>query len=129
MVNRVTLIGNLGRDAEIKHTENGSTVANFSIATTEKWKDRDGQRQERTEWHRIVLWGKVAKAVGQYLDKGKQVYLEGSIQSRKWTAKDGTDRIAYEIVASQVRLLGGGGSVEPRESVPVVREEDEPIPF
>jgi single-strand DNA-binding protein len=119
MMNKVMLIGYIGRDAEIKHTDNGSTVANFSIATSEKWKDRQGQDQERTEWHKVVLWGKVVEAVGQYLVKGKQVYVEGSIQSRKWQDRDGNDRTTVEVKAHQVRLLGGGGGavVERQEVV------------
>ena len=113
------LIGYIGRDAEIKHTDNGSSVANFSIATSEKWKDRQGQPQERTEWHRVVLWGKVVEAVGQYLVKGKQVYVEGSIQSRKWQDRDGKEKTTVEVKAHQVRLLGGGGGavVERQEVV------------
>ena len=118
-MNKVMLIGYIGRDAEIKHTDNGSSVANFSIATSEKWKDRQGQPQERTEWHRVVLWGKVVEAVGQYLVKGKQVYVEGSIQSRKWQDRDGNEKTTVEVKAHQVRLLGGGGGavVERQEVV------------
>jgi single-strand DNA-binding protein len=109
MMNKVMLIGHIGRDAEIKQIDNGSSVANFSIATNEKWKDREGQSQERTEWHRVVLWGKVVGAVGQYLLKGKQVYVEGSIQTRKWKDMNGNDKTTVEVKAHQVRLLGGGG--------------------
>ncbi len=127
MKNTAILIGNLGRDAEVTQTEKG-TVANFSIATSEKWNDRDGNRQERTEWHRIVLWGKVAESLGQYLTKGKQVCVQGSIQSRKWMDKDGNERTTVEIMAREVTLLGGGGTAERRESVPSRDINDDP-PF
>tara|TARA_R110000824_G_scaffold18243_11_gene72644 strand:+ start:556 stop:912 length:357 start_codon:yes stop_codon:yes gene_type:complete len=108
MLNKLMLIGHLGRDAEIKQTSTGTAVANFSIATTDKWKDKDGQRQERTEWHQIVLWGKAAEAVGPYLEKGKQVYVEGPIQTRKWTDKEGNERKTVEVKANLVRLLSSG---------------------
>ncbi len=107
-VNRVILVGNLGADAELRYTGSGMAVANFRIATTEVWKDKDGQKQEQTEWHRISLWGKMAEAVSQYLTKGKQVYVEGRIQTRKWQDKDGQDRYSTEIKADKVTLLGGG---------------------
>ena len=109
MVNKVILIGNLGHDAELRHTENNQSVANFNIATSEGWTDKAGEKQERTEWHKIVLWGKGARALAQYLVKGKKVYVEGSLQTRKWEDKSGTNRLTTEIKAQQVRLLGGGG--------------------
>lgn len=108
-MNRVILIGNLGRDAEVRFTQGGEAVANFSVATTEKWTGKDGQKQERTEWSRIVLWGKAAEALQQYLTKGKQVAIEGKLQTREWEDKDGVKRKTTEIIARQVTLLGGGG--------------------
>jgi single-strand DNA-binding protein len=108
-VNKVILVGNLGADAELRYTGGGMAVANFRLATTEVWKDKDGQKQEQTEWHRISLWGKQAEAVAQYLIKGKQVYVEGRIQTRKWQDKEGQDRYSTEIKADRVTLLGGGG--------------------
>jgi single-strand DNA-binding protein len=109
MLNKIMLIGNIGRDAEIRQTDGGASVANFSIATNEKWKDRDGELQERVEWHKVVLWGKAVEAIGQYLVKGKQVYVDGSIQTRKWKDRDGNDRTTVEVKANQVKLLSGGG--------------------
>jgi single-strand DNA-binding protein len=108
-VNKVILVGNLGADAELRYTGGGMAVANFRIATTEVWKDKDGQKQEQTEWHRISLWGKQAEAVSQYLTKGKQVYVEGRIQTRKWQDKEGQDRYTTEIKADKITLLGSGG--------------------
>ena len=108
-VNRVILVGNLGRDAELRYTGGGAAVASFSVATTEVWKDKDGQRQEQTEWHRISLWGKQAESVAQYLTKGKQVYVEGRLQTRKWQDKEGHDRYTTEVKADRVVLLGSGG--------------------
>ena len=107
-VNRVILVGNLGRDAELRHTGAGAAVASFSIATTEVWKDKEGERQEQTEWHRVNLWGRPAEAVSQYLVKGKQVYVEGRLQTRKWQDKEGHDRYTTEVRADKVVLLGGG---------------------
>ena len=108
-VNRVILVGNLGRDAELRYTGGGAAVASFSVATTEVWKDKDGQRQEQTEWHRISLWGKQAESVAQYLTKGKQVYVEGRLQTRKWQDKEGHDRYTTEVKADRVVLLGSAG--------------------
>ena len=107
-VNKVILVGNLGRDAEMKQTPSGSSVSSFSVATTEKWTGKDGQKQEKTEWHRCVLWGKQAEAVSQYLTKGKQVYLEGRLETRQWE-KDGQKHYSTEIKVDNVVLLGGGG--------------------
>jgi single-strand DNA-binding protein len=117
MLNKIMLIGNIGRDAEVKQLDNGASVANFSLATNEKWKDREGQTQERTEWHKIVLWGKAVEAIGQYLLKGKQVYVEGSTQTRKWKDREGNDRTTVEVRASQVRLLSGSGLSADLDSV------------
>ena len=108
-VNKVILIGNLGKDPEVRFTQTGSAVANFSIATSEQWNDRDGKRQERTEWHNIVVWGKQAESCGQYLAKGRQVYVEGSIRTRSYDDKTGTKRYVTEIVAQRIQFLGGGG--------------------
>jgi single-strand DNA-binding protein len=108
-VNRVILVGNLGRDAEVRHTAGGQAVATLNLATTENWKDKEGQRQEKTEWHRVVVWGKTAEALGQYLTKGKQIAIEGRIETRQWDDKDGNKRYTTEIKADRVTLLGGGG--------------------
>ena len=107
MLNKVILIGNLGRDPEVRYLPSGDAVANFSIATSENWKDRNGQRQERTEWHNISMFGRLAEIAGQYLKKGSKVYIEGRIQSRKYTGKDGIERTAYEIIGSEMKMLGG----------------------
>ena len=107
MLNKVILIGNLGRDPEVRYLPSGDAVANFSIATSENWKDRNGQRQERTEWHNISMFGRLAEIAGQYLKKGSKVYIEGRIQSRKYTGKDGIERTAFDIIASEMKMLGG----------------------
>lgn len=109
MINRVTLVGNLGQDPEIKSTPSGQSVAQLRVATTSTYKDREGNRQEATEWHTVVVWGKQAEACGKYLTKGRQVYVEGRLATRKWTDKDGKDRYSTEVVAETVRFLGGGG--------------------
>jgi len=108
-VNKVILVGNLGRDAELRYTPGGAAVATLNLATTEVWNDKQGQRQEKTEWHRIVLWGKQAETLQEYLVKGKQVYIEGRLQTRQWDDKDGNKRYTTEIKADRVTLLGGGG--------------------
>jgi len=105
-INKAILIGNLGRDPELRYTQNGQAVANFPVATTENWNDKNGQRQERTEWHRIVVWGKSAEHCAQYLSKGRSVYCEGRIQTREWEDKDGNKRWTTEINASTVQFLG-----------------------
>ena len=108
-LNKVQLIGNLGRDAELKYTQSGKAVASFSMATTEVWNDKSsGQKQEKTEWHRVTLWGKLAESVADYLTKGKQIYVEGKLQTRKWQDKDGADRYTTEVNAFTVTLLGSG---------------------
>jgi single-strand DNA-binding protein len=101
------LIGNLGRDPEVKHPQSGAAVATFSIATTERWKDKDGQQQETTEWHRIVAWGKLAEICGEYLRKGSKVYIEGKIQTRKWQDENGSDKFTTEIIAMGMKMLDG----------------------
>ena len=108
-VNKAILIGRLGRDPEVLYMPNGEAVCNFSIATSETWNHRQtGQRQERTEWHNITLYRRMAEVAGQYLIKGSQVYIEGRIQSRKYTGKDGIERTAYEIIGNEMKMLGGG---------------------
>ena len=105
-VNKVILVGRLGRDPETRYTGGGQAVANFSVATDETYKDRNGERQKRTEWHKIVVWGKQAEIAQQYLKKGSLVYIEGRIQSREWQDKEGQKRTSFEIVASNFRMLG-----------------------
>lgn len=106
-VNKVILVGRLGRDPEVRYMPNGDAVANFSIATDEQWRDRDGNRQTRTEWHNITLYRKLGEIAGQYLKKGGLVYIEGRIQSRKYTGKDGVERTAYDIIGNEMKMLGG----------------------
>jgi single-strand DNA-binding protein len=109
-INKVILIGNLGKDPEVRFTPGGQAVANFNIATSESWNDKNtGQKQERTEWHRIVVWGKLAELCGEYLKKGRQCYVEGRLQTREWTDKEGQKKYTTEIVANTVQFLGGGG--------------------
>jgi single-strand DNA-binding protein len=108
-VNKVILVGNLGRDAELRYTPGGSPVATINLATTEVWNDKSGQRQEKTEWHRVVLWGKTAESLNEYLTKGKQIYVEGRLQTRQWDDKDGNKRYTTEIRGDRIVLLGGGG--------------------
>lgn len=120
-VNKVILVGNLGKDPESRFLPDGGAVCNFSLATTDKWKDKSGEQQERTEWHRISTFNKLAEICGEYLKKGSQVYIEGRLQTRKWQDKEGQDRYTTEIVADRMQMLGsraGGsqsmGSSEPR---------------
>ena len=108
-VNKVILVGNLGKDPEIRYMPNGEAVANFSIATTDSWKDKQGQKQEKTEWHNIVMYRRLAEIAGEYLKKGRPVYVEGRLQTRKWQTKEGQDRYTTEIVADQMQMLGSGG--------------------
>ncbi len=108
-VNKVILVGNLGQDPSLRYTASGTAVCNFSIATTESYKDKDGNRQEKTEWHSIVAWRQLAEICGKYLVKGKQVYIEGKLQTRKWQDRDGNDRYSTEIVADQMQMLGRAG--------------------
>lgn len=105
-LNKVILIGRLGRDPEVRYMPNGEAVCNFSVATSETWNDRNGQRVERTEWHNITMYRRLAEIAGQYLKKGSQVYLEGRIQSRKYQGKDGIERTAYDIIANEMKMLG-----------------------
>ncbi len=108
-VNKVILIGNLGANPELRYTQGQQAVANLRLATTEKWTDKSGQKQEATEWHRVVVWGKQAEIVGQYLTKGRQVYVEGRIRTRQWQDQQGQKRFTTEVVAQNVQMLGGRG--------------------
>jgi len=114
-VNKVILIGNLGRDPEVRYMPEGGAVTNISIATTDTWKDKSGEKQERTEWHRVAFFGRLAEIAGEYLKKGSQVYVEGALRTRKWQDKEGQERYTTEIVASEMRMLGRreGGGAEP----------------
>ena len=106
-VNKVILVGNLGRDPEVRYSPNGQAVANATLATSESWKDKtSGEKQERTEWHRVVFFGRLAEIAGEYLKKGAQIYVEGRLQTRKWQDKDGKDRYTTEIVANDMQMLG-----------------------
>ena len=148
-VNKVILVGNLGADPETRYTAGGSAVTNVSLATTDSWKDKQsGEQQERTEWHRIVFWGRLAEIAAEYLRKGSQIYVEGRIQTRKWQGKDGQDRWTTEIVGNEMQMLGsrGGeqspppdfdsgqsGATAPESSSPkkaeAVEDFDDDIPF
>lgn len=112
-INKVILVGNLGQDPDVRYTPSGKAVANLSIATSETWKDQQGQMQERTEWHRVVIWGKTAEVAGEYLKKGSQVYIEGKLQTRKWQDQQGQDKYTTEVVVQgwddKMQMLGGGG--------------------
>lgn len=109
-VNKVILVGNLGKDPELRHTPQGQAVATFSIATSESWNDKSGQKQERTEWHRIVVWGKQAELCSKYLSKGRKAYIEGRLQTRAWDDKEGQKRYTTEIVANTVQFLDSNAS-------------------
>ena len=109
-VNKVILVGNLGRDIEIRYTSGGTAVATLSLATTDVWTDKAGQRQEKTEWHRVVLWGKTAETLQEYLLKGRQIYVEGRLQTRQWDDRDGNKRYTTEIRSDRVVLLGARGA-------------------
>lgn len=131
-VNKVILIGNLGRDPEVRYAPSGSAICNIALATSRNWKNRDtGERQEETEWHRVVFFDRLAEIAGEYLKKGRPVYVEGHLKTRKWTDKDGIERYSTEIIADQMQLLGGregmgggdsdGGSERPSRSAPAAR--------
>jgi len=132
-VNKVILVGNLGADPEVKYLPNGTTVANFRIATTENRTSRSGEKTKVTEWHRIVAFGRLAEICGQYLNKGKQVYIEGRIQTRSWEDKDGNRRFSTEIIANQMQMLGAaspseGTDFDKEAGVPGVPQEEPPGP-
>ena len=111
-INKVILIGNLGRDPETRYLPNGDAVTNVSIATTETWKDKNGEKQEKTEWHRVTFYRRLAEIAGEYLKKGSQIYIEGRIEYRKWQDKDGQDRYSTDIVATEMKMLGAKSSSE-----------------
>ncbi len=115
-LNKVMLIGRLGQDPEFKMTPSGNGVCNFSVATSENWTDKSGEKQERTEWHRIVVWGKLAELCNQYLSKGRQAYIEGKLQTRSWEDKEGQKRYTTEIVANTVQFLSGASEGASRSS-------------
>mgnify|MGYP000876549231 FL=1 len=124
-VNKAMMVGNLGRDPEVRYSANGNAIANVTVATTDSWKDRQsGEQQERTEWHRVVFFNRLAEVVAEYLKKGSQVFIEGRIQTRKWEDKDGNDRWTTEIVANEMQMLGSrgggmqGGSTDDSGAVP-----------
>ena len=125
MVNKVILIGNLGADPEVRYAQNGTAVANFRIATTETWK-KEGGKEEQTEWHRIVTFGRLAEICGEYLSKGSKVYIEGRIQTRKWEDRDGNPRYTTEIVAREMKMLSPRGAGD--ESQGAYRDEEPPLP-
>ena len=148
-VNKVILVGNLGKDPEVRFAPSGSAMANITVATTESWKDKQtGEKQEKTEWHRVVFFNRLAEIVGEYLKKGSQVYIEGRLQTRKWQGQDGQDRYTTEIVASEMQMLGGrpggGGDAAwntpqnsapaqqqaaPQASTPPSDDFDDDVPF
>ncbi|MBI3545741.1 MAG: single-stranded DNA-binding protein [Gammaproteobacteria bacterium] len=117
-VNKVILVGNLGRDPEVRYSPNGAAVANVTLATSESWKDKtSGEKQEKTEWHRVVFFGRLAEIAGEYLKKGSQIYVEGRLQTRKWTDKEGHERYTTEIVAGEMQMLGSrGGAGAPSDN-------------
>ena len=133
--NSVRLVGNLGRDPEVRTTPSGTTVANFSMATNEKYKDKSGQQQEKVEWHRIIVFGKLADICGKYLFKGKEIILEGKLQTRKWQDRDGNDRYTTEIIAERMKMLGGKGEDKSQKNYGESSSSDSPpiidddIPF
>ena len=139
-INKVILIGNLGADPELKYTPSGSAVSNFTLATNESWMDGKGERQEKTEWHRIVVWGKLAEICNEYLKKGSKVYIEGRLQTRSWDGQDGAKRYTTEIVAREMQMLdsreGGRGeewsgseAAPPSGSAPEGARDDDDLPF
>jgi len=115
-VNKAIVLGNVGQDPEIRYTANGDAVCSFSIATTDRWKDKDGQQQNRTEWHNIVMYRKLAEIAGEYVRKGSSIYIEGRIQTRKWQTKDGQDRYTTEIIADTMQMLGNRQNGERSQS-------------
>jgi single-strand DNA-binding protein len=123
-VNKVILIGNLGRDPETRYMPDGGAITNISVATTDVWKDKNGEKQEKTEWHRVAFFGKLAEIAGEYLKKGSQVYVEGRLQTRKWQDKEGVDKYTTEVIADRMQMLGsrqgmgGGGAGADRGAAP-----------
>lgn len=135
MLNKVILIGRLGRDPEVRYMPNGEAVCNFSVATSEKYTDKNGQRQESTEWHNVTMYRKLAEIAGKYLTKGSQVYLEGKIQSRKYQGKDGIERTAYDIIVNEMKMLGGNSQATqeqpkyPQATAVPVEDINDDVPF
>lgn len=134
MLNKVILIGRLGRDPETRYMPNGEAVANFSVATSEKYTDKNGQRQEATEWHNVTMYRKLAEIAGKYLTKGSQVYLEGKIQSRKYADKNGVERTAYDIIANKMKMLGGNAQTpaqkpQQTQTQAQAQEDIDDVPF
>jgi single-strand DNA-binding protein len=127
MVNKVILIGNLGADPEMRYTTGGDAITSIRLATSETWKDKNGEKQERTEWHRVVFFGRTAEIAGEYLKKGSLVYVEGRLQTRKWQDKDGQDRYTTEIIADRLHMLRSGKDEPAISSAIVVEELD--VPF
>lgn len=121
-VNKVILIGNLGKDPETKYMSNGDAVTNIALATTEVWKDKNGEKQENTEWHRVTFYRKLAEIAGEYLKKGRSVYVEGRLETRKWTDKNGVDRYTTEVIATDMKMLGGKTS-DAHESRPANKQQ------
>ena len=130
-VNKVILIGTLGRDPEVKYTSGGAAICNLSLATSRSWKDKNtGERQEETEWHRVVLYERQAEVAGEYLKKGKPVYIEGRLKTRKWTDKDGVEKFTTEIVGQEMTLLGGKEEAAPARPAKAAKPDmDDDIPF
>ncbi len=121
-VNKVILVGNLGKDPEVRYMPSGDAITNITMATTDSWKDKNGEKQEKTEWHRVAFFGKLAEIAGEYLKKGSQVYVEGRLQTRKWQDKEGQDRYTTEIIADRMQMLGsrsGGGNYEVQDEAPM----------
>ena len=130
MINKAIIVGNLGADPELRYTQSGTAVASFRVATTERWKGQDGQMQEQTEWHSCNAWGKLAEICGKYLQNGSKVYVEGSINTRKWQDKTGADRYSTEIKVREMKMLdnkGGGGGRNEAHDVPPMG--DDSVPF
>jgi single-strand DNA-binding protein len=131
-INKVILIGRLGSDPEVRYTPSGSAVANFNIATSDEWKDKEsGEKKERTEWHRIVAWNRLGEICGEYLSKGRQVYVEGKIQTRSWEDREGNKRYTTEIIASDIHFLGGrdsSDSARPSAGPPLPDSPEPPLP-
>ena len=127
-INKVILVGNVGADPEVRYTASGSAVANFNIATTEQWKDKNtGEKQERTEWHKIVAWGRLGEICGEYLHKGKQVYIEGKLRTKQWEDREGNRRYTTEVIAQTMQMLGRPGKMGSAETVDERFPVEEPI--
>lgn len=133
-INKVFLIGHLGQEVALRYMPNGDAVANLSLATTESWKDKNGEKQEKTEWHRVSMFGRLAEVANEFLRKGSQVYVEGRLQTRKWTDKEGADRYTTEIIANEMKMLGGKREEAPKKEVTTPPKSDfsdmgDDIPF